>query len=102
MVVTQPQKPLVLVGRARNGVSLTAASSPGAGASAGGSRTVATIDSSRSKTCWSFERIQVGDELADLVLGQAEIGHHRTRLLARRVAQPGPEVGIGVLEDGAC
>src|ERR1700738_900944 len=101
MLVTQPQKPLVLVGRDRKGVSLTAASSPGAGASAGGSRTVATIDPSQCETCRSFERIQIADELGDLVLRQAQVGHHRPRLLAGRVAQPGPEVGIGVFEDGA-
>src|SRR3984893_2508953 len=102
MVVIHPQNPSLFFGRCRNEVSKSATSSPGAGAGAGGSRTMAIVDLPRGAARGSSERIEIGDELGDLVLREVEIGHDRARLLGRGVAEPGPEVGIGVVEDGAC
>src|SRR5438477_12032703 len=64
-----------------------------------GSRTVAI---SGLPECWSrsLQRVQISDELGDLILAQVEVRHHRSRLLAGWVAQPLAQVAVVQIEDG--
>src|SRR6516165_4847609 len=102
--MTQPQKPSVDLGRRKNPVvsphSASAASASSAMTS-GGSRTVAIRPLPRIELEVSFQRIQVGNEAVNLGRGQVEVRHDRAGFLGGWIGQPGTEIVVSVLEDGA-
>src|SRR4051794_21281896 len=91
-VVNHDAKPVMARGRRRM-AGCSSIRSTSAGVVTVGSRTVAI---SRLPECgWrSLQRIQVGDQLSDLVLAEIEVRHHRSRLHGGRVEEPPAQVGV--------
>src|SRR4051812_44849581 len=97
MVVNHEAGPVMLRGLRRSrGCSLMS----GAGSTTVGSRTVA-INGLRKSSWWSLQCIQIGDQRCDLGLRQVEVRHHGTRFGLGRIPQPGSQVLVVHLEDGA-
>src|SRR3954470_8421399 len=96
IVVNHDANPVTARGR-RN--STDCSGGGGGSSTTGGSRTVA-ITRLRGMSWRSLQRIQVGDEAVDLILRKVQVGHDRSGLGRRWIAQPCREVLVVELEHG--
>src|SRR5579872_4964742 len=95
MVEIQPITPSVVLGRLkkRGGVGRASAGSLGVAVTA-----ISALDSWKTS---SFQRVQVGDQLRDLLLAQVPDAHIGARFGGLRVSEPDPQIVVVEGEDGA-